>query len=178
MNYDIDFNKVISFLLSQQVQESLAVLKVVFILVSAVLLAGIVALALFKTHYLQWLLFQNAVEFFTFRPFGAKRITKNWNKITGRLETGEESEYKLALIEADQMFDSALKRMRFPGATFEERLEKLSSATLPNMEEIRKAHRLRNNIVHNPDQSLTLEEAQKTLQEYKKAFLSLQIIEK
>jgi hypothetical protein len=129
-----------------------------------------------RTHYLQWRYMQDFWEFLTFRPFGAKRITKLWNKILKRLDTGMESEYKLALIEADDMLDVSLKRMGYMGQTLEERLGKLTSATIANIDDIYQAHEIRNTIVHNPDYRLSLDEVRSTLDIYQKAFNSLQIL--
>lgn len=175
MKIDIDFNDIISIMLSPDLQEKLFVLKVVFLAVSAFLLLSIIYFAL-RTHYFQWLFVQDFWEFFTFRPFGAKRITRIWNKILKRLETGMESEYKLAVIEADDMLDASLKRMGYMGQGLEDRLSKLTSATLPNIDDVYNAHKTRNNIVHNPDYRLTYDEAKATMDVYSKAFEALQIL--
>jgi len=172
---NIDFNTIISFLTSVEIQEKLFPVKVAFLAVSGIFLA-IIIFVLLTTHYLQWLFLQDFWEFLTFRPFGAKRITRRWKKILKRLETETESEYKLAVIEADNMLDTSLKRMGYLGQNLEERLDKLTSATLPNIEEVREAHQVRNNIVHDPDYRLSLDEARKTLDIYDQAFRSLQIL--
>ncbi|TSD04332.1 MAG: hypothetical protein Greene071421_168 [Parcubacteria group bacterium Greene0714_21] len=92
------------------------------------------------------------------------------------METAQEAEYKLAVIEADAMLDDALKRMAFPGATVDERLQNLSAAIVANVEEVQKAHALRNNVVHDPNFRLSLDEARKTLSTFEKAFQSLDLI--
>jgi hypothetical protein len=172
---NIDFNTIISLLTSPEVQDNLFPVKIAFFIVSGLLLAFIIFTVL-NTHYFQWLFFQDAAEFLTRRPFGAKRMARNWKKIIRRLESGSESEYKLAIIEADQMLSSALKRMGYEGPTLEERLDKLTSATLPNIEDLYNAHKLRDSIVHDPDYVLTLEEAKKTLEAFEKSFIDLQLL--
>jgi len=171
----INLDTIISYLLSPEVQQKLLWVRLGFFAVSVLLVLAIVILIL-KTHYLQWLFVQDFWEFFTFRPFGAKRITRIWNKIQRRLDAGLESEYKMAVIEADDMLDVSLKRMGYMGSNLEERLGKLTSATLENIEEVYTAHKVRNNIVHNPDYRLSLDEARATLDIYEKAFNSLQIL--
>jgi len=172
---NIDFNSIISFLTSTEIQEKLFPVKVVFLLISGIFLA-IIIFILLTSHYLQWLFIQDFWEFLTRRPFGAKRITRRWKKILRRLETETEAEYKLAVIEADNMMDNSLKRMGYAGHNLEERLDKLTSATLPNIEQIHQAHRTRNNIVHDPDYRLSLDEAKKTLEIYSQAFQALHIL--
>jgi len=171
----IDLDTIISYLVSPDIQERVFWVKIGFFSVGGFFLAGII-FCLMRTHYLQWRYMQDFWEFFTFRPFGAKRITKLWNKILKRLDTGMESEYKLALIEADDMLDSSLKRMGYTGQTLEEKLGKLTSATIANIDDIYQAHEIRNTIVHNPDYRLSLDEARSTLDIYEKAFNSLQLL--
>ncbi|MEK7503485.1 MAG: hypothetical protein AAB577_00695 [Patescibacteria group bacterium] len=175
MSININLEDIISFLTSPEIQQRLLWFQFGFLLLSLILLIAIVILML-KTHYYQWLFVQDFWEFFTFRPFGAKRITKIWNKITNRLSTGAESELKMAIIEADDLLDTSLKRMGFLGTTLEEKLGKLTSATVDNLDEIYEAHKVRNNIVHNPDFRLNQEEAKAALDAYQKAFSSLQIL--
>lgn len=172
---DIDFNAIFSFITSAEIQEMLTSFKLAFFIISAVIL-GLIVFTLLRSHYLQWLFIQDVVQFFTMRPFGAKKITKQWNEILEYLEAGSESEYKLAVIEADDMLDASLKRLGYAGQTLEEKLGKLTSATLSNIQQLYEIHRLRNNIVHDPDYRLTLEEAKKTLDVYSQAFQDLQIL--
>lgn len=176
---NIDFSvvipRIISYLTSAEIQATLFPVQVAFMAIIAILL-GIIIFILLRTHYLQWLFFQDFVQFITMRPFGAKKITRQWNKTLERLETGSESEYKLAVIEADDILDASLKRMGYAGQTLEEKLGKLSSATLPNIQQLYEIHHLRNNIVHDPDYRLALEEAKKALDVYNQAFRDLQIL--
>lgn len=171
----IDFNTIISFLVSEELQARLFFVKIGFFAISGILL-GIMIYMILTSHYLQWSLTNNVWEFFTFRSFGTKRITKQWNRIIKRLDTGLESEYKLAVIEADDMLELSLKRMGHAGENLEERLNKLNKVILPNIIDVYEAHRMRNNIVHNPDFRLDLDEAKKTLNVYNKAFDGLQIL--
>jgi hypothetical protein len=147
--------------------------RFVFIGVS-VFLFGAIIFILFAGSWIKWLLLYDVTEFFTYKPFGVRKLERAWKKVLARTETGLESEYKLAVIEADSMLDDILKRMGFSGETLEERLEKLTVATLPNIEEIRESHRVRNNIVHDPDYRLSLDESRKILGVYEQAFKELQ----
>ena len=171
----INIEAIISFLISPEVQKQLFLVRVGFLSFGVLLLIAIIILIL-KSHYFQWLFVHDLWGFFTFRPFGAKRITKIWNKITKRLSTGVESESKMAIIEADDLLDVSLKRIGFTGQTLEEKLSKLTSATVGNIDEVYAAHKVRNNIVHNPDFRLSQDEAKVILEAYQKAFNSLQIL--
>jgi len=151
------------------------ILKIVFIIISLILF-GFIIFILIKSNWLKRWLLWDLQEFFSQRPYGAVRIVKQWTKIASRLETGLESEYKLAVIEADSMLDDILKRMGYSGETLGERLNKLTIASLPNLEEAKEAHKIRNNIVHDPDYRLSLDEAKKTIETYERALTDLQAL--
>lgn len=173
---NIDFGQILSYLLSLELQDKLLPVKIVFMAASAALI-GLMIFLMSKTHYWEWLYLQDVGQFFTMRSFGAKKISRTWTKILGRLEKGLEPEHKLAIIEADELLDSSLKKMGYEGQTLEERLGKIPSATLPNVDQVSEVHRLRNNIVHDPNFRLTADEAKNAMDVYGQAFRNLQILE-
>lgn len=132
--------------------------------------------SLLKTTWLKRLFLWDAQEFFTYHPHGVKALAKQWIKIKSRLDTGMESEFKLALIEADSLLDDILKKMGYGGESLGERLEKLTAASLPNIDEIKEAHQSRNNIVHDPDYRLTLDESKNVIASFERALVDLQAL--
>lgn len=165
----------LSLLVSPALQDKLLIVRIVLGGVGVVLF-GFIVWAFFNTSWFRYAFLTDLQEFFTFRSYGLRKMTERWLKTQARLETAQEAEYKLAVIEADSMTDEALKRMSFPGATVDERLQNLSAAIVPNVEEVRQAHALRNNVVHDPNFRLSLDEARKTLSAFEKAFQSLDLI--
>lgn len=167
--------EIISFVLFPPDSVWLSAVKIVFAVFSLFLIAAIFFLLL-KSSWLKARALFDIFEFFTYRPYGAKKATKQWLKISARLNTPLESEYKLAVIEADSMFDDTLKRMNYGGDSLLERLEKVPQDILPDVEKVRLAHKVRNNIVHDPDYRLGLEEAKSALLSYEKALIDLGIL--
>ncbi|MDP4007076.1 MAG: hypothetical protein Q8P55_00565 [bacterium] len=129
-----------------------------------------------RTMWLKFSLLFDLTEFFTFRPYGLRRMTGKWQKIQQRLGTANEAEYKLAIIEADGLLNDILLRMGFRGETLGDRLKTLTPAIIPNLNDVWQAHQTRNNVVHDPDYRLPLGEAQKTLAIYEQAFGNLDLI--
>ena len=166
---------IISFILNPTFSGWLLVLKIIFIILGLIFF-GYIIFALVKTSWLKRMIIWDLQEFLTYRPFGVRRIVKEWRKIKAKLETGLESEYKLAVIKADAMLDNILMRMGFGGVTLGERLTKLTVVSLPNIEEVRQAHRIRNNIIHDPDFRLSLDEARRVVAIYEKALTDLQAL--
>ncbi len=171
-------NDVTSFITSSEIAGTVAgissYLKIIFIVLTLVIL-GCVIFLLLKNTWLKRRLLEDIVEFTAYRPFGAKKTFKQWARIIKRLEVGGEAEYKLAVIEADSLLNDVLQKMGYEGETIGERLEQLDSTTLPNIDQIREVHKTRNNIVHNPDYNLTLDEAKKILAIYEKTFRDLEL---
>jgi hypothetical protein len=122
------------------------------------------------------LILQDLFEFLTYRPYGLRRIEKQWIKIMEKLETGKEAEYKLAVIEADSMLDNILEKMGYSGENLRDRLKHLTQATIPNLDTLLEAHKIRNNIVHDPDYRLSLEETKKVLAIYEKTFQDIRAL--
>jgi len=98
-----------------------------------------------------------------------KKAVKEWAAITGRLQRGSEAELKLAVIEADKLFDDTIKRMGFAGETMSERLKKITPAQLSVIDNVWNAHKVRNNVVHTPDYKLSRLEAEAAIAVYEKA---------
>ena len=151
------------------------ILKIALMVFSLVLLIGLIVFFR-KTSWWKFFILADIAEFLTFRPYGIKNIEKIWDKIKARLETGLESEHKLAVIEADSLLDDTLSRMGYAGESLGERLTKISSLILPSTEEIRLTHQIRNNIIHDPDYKLSLDEAKKAMVVYEKALTDLQVL--
>jgi hypothetical protein len=118
---------------------------------------------------LKYNVLEDVVEFFSWQPYGSGRINKVWNKIVKRIDGGNENEYKLAIIEADNFFQKILEENGVKGENFEELIENSNKKVLTNYEDILSAHNTRNFIVYNPDYKLDLETAKKILNDYEKA---------
>ena len=164
----------ISYLTSSELQEKLFEVKIVFIFFSVIFFGGIIYF-LIKSSYLKVKFWEDMVEFFTYKRYGVQTIIEKWNKIVKRIEKGSESEFKLAIIEADDFLNETLEKRGYPGETFEERLKKVNKEQLPNKEEILEAHKIRNSIVYDPDYRLNLEGVRRTIAIYERAIRNLEV---
>lgn len=167
--------EIISFLINPPFSNLILVIKIIFLVISSFLFGFIIYLLL-KTSWLNYRYTQDIKEFLNYKSVGAPKLVKQWLKIKERLETNLESEFKLAVIEADTLLDDILKKMGYVGDTLEEKLEKVSINILPSKEKIKEAHKLRDNIVYDPDFSLSLEEVKKIISVYETALTELNVI--
>lgn len=168
----MDFSNLISYLSSNEISKTLFHFRNAFFLLS--LFFFIIVLSLFlKTNWKKYAFIEDAVHFFFFRPYGIKKFTKSWQKIAKKLKSGDESEYKLAIIEADEILNDILEKVGYSGETLEEKIDKVSLVVISNKEEILEAHKVRSSIVYNPNYKVELEEAKKLLEIYRKALTDL-----
>jgi len=151
------------------------VARSVFLSVSTLLLVGLVYL-LFKTGYLKARWFKNWIELISEEPYGTSGAVSRWQQIEGYLESESKSKHKLAIMEAENLLDKSLKKMEFEGDNVEERLQSVPQGKIENLEEVKLAHELRNDVAYDPDYQLQKEEAVKALEIYKKALEDLEVI--
>jgi hypothetical protein len=170
--FETIINEIIQFLLFPEFTGWLLVIKTIFIFFGLFFL-GFTVWALFNTSWLKRILLWDLKEILTYRPYGIKKFKKEWKKIKERLEAGLESEIKLAVIEADSLVDKTLKNLGYTGESFGEKLDKLTPDILPNLEELREIHKIRNDIIHDPTYKLSQEEAKKALVVYEKSLIEL-----
>jgi|SRR3989344_3277960 len=144
--------------------------------VIGIAMLGFIVWVIWKCKWKELAFLYDATEFFTYRAYGTGGLANRWKNVVKRLETANEEEYKLAVLEVDAMLEETLKRMGFVGDTVADRLQKVSTGIITNLSEIRQANAIRNNIVHDPNYRLTLSEARRVIEVYETAFKGLDLI--
>jgi len=149
-------------------------IKILFIATSLYFIATIIYV-LSRSHYIQWLYGETFTDLLSKRPYGVRRIDKVWKMIIDKLETGSESDFKLAIIEADSVLDEVLKKVGYKGDNLEARLKQLSPVHYPHLNKMWEAHRARNDIVRDPDYRLRKGEAKQIIDTYRKILEDLEV---
>lgn len=104
------------------------------------------------------------------------KVTQEWEEIQKRLEVGDEANYKLAVIEADKLLDTVLKKLTIPGSTMGERLKAIPLSQLPSIDNVWQVHKLRNHLVHTTKFVLTENKAKQAINIYEQAFNELKVL--
>ena len=91
------------------------------------------------------------------------KLQIKWNKIKERMKGEDQSDYKVAIIEGDNIIDDLIARMGYKGNNFGERLDGINPGQIENIEGLRFAHNVRNQIIHNENFVLTKDDAYKVL---------------
>jgi len=87
-------------------------------------------------------------------------------------KAGNESTFALAIINADKLLDSALKKRSFKGETMGERLVS-SKNVLSKRQRVWEAHKLRNRLVHEEDVKLDRKKTLEALKGFESALKDL-----
>ena len=172
---DLDISSILSYINFPELQRILFFLKVFSAFLTLFFVIAII-LILARTQYLKLMFAQDWKEFLTYRVYGNRKMTDAWAKVIKRLKGAQESEYKLAILEADEMLDDVLKKMGFAGETPRERLEKVTPEIISSLEQLKEARKVRDNILYDPDFRLTQEQSQKALESYEQAFRDLGVL--
>lgn len=154
---------------------SIITLKLFSIALSALFLAGILW-AIVGGGFVAWYA-RDAREFLLLPPIRRREVLKTWERIQKRVRSGYDAELRLALIEADKLWDELLTRMGYGGETTAERMKYLTAAQFSNIEDLWAAHKLRNRVVHDTEFPPRQDEILRAVAAYEKAFRELQLIE-
>lgn len=96
-----------------------------------------------------------------------------WQEILKGIESANPSDWNLAVIRADSLFDSILKEKGLAGETLGERLKQLDLLTMSALNNVWEAHKIRNRIAHETDRILTHEEARRVISGFEGALKEL-----
>lgn len=153
-------------------------LQIISGVVSWVMFVLIIYLAV-KTEFWQKKIYNVFIGFRKLPEVGVDhslKVTQEWGNIVKRLESGDEANHKLAVIEADKLLDTVLKKLTIPGSTMGERLKSIPVSQLPSIDNVWKVHKLRNHLVHTSEFVLTDNKAKQAIDIYKQAFIELRVL--
>ena len=117
-------------------------------------------------------------ETYTLAEVDKVRVLRSWQKIEKRVRSRDEANIKLSVIEADKILDELLKVSGFKGEVMADRLGQISSAQISNIDDLWRAHKVRNRLVHEPDFEIHSHQALELLNIYRIAFEEFGLLQK
>lgn len=110
------------------------------------------------------------------RPVTARpeEFNEQWQAVLDHLNSVNESEWKLAIIEADKLIDDLLSRKGYQGESMAERLSLLTKREFKSLDLLWEAHKVRNRITHKLDFKINRNEALRVISYYGEALKDLQ----
>ncbi len=101
-----------------------------------------------------------------------QKYQSRWLEIEKKLQGGDLDSRFMAILSADKLLDQALKETGSRGSTMGERMKARQSAW-SNANAVWAAHKLRNQIAHDENVSVSEETARRALASFKKALRDL-----
>ncbi len=102
----------------------------------------------------------------------------SWSAVQKHFFAGNMNDLKVAVMEADNILNDALRYAGIPGASLGEKLKNLRRDQVPNLEEVWQAHKLRNDIAHETNFVLKRDAAERALESFKVALKNLGVFDK
>jgi hypothetical protein len=104
-------------------------------------------------------------------------VNPKWQLVEKHIGSENQSDWKLAILEADIMLGELLESLQLPGESIGERLKAVEKSDFDSIEEAWEAHKIRNAIAHEgSDFLITDREAKRVISLYKKVFEEFEII--
>jgi len=95
---------------------------------------------------------------------------ERWSMIEELISLPSESDWKLAIIEADKMLDDLLSSLGYKGATIGDKLQVIEKGDMQSLDDAWEAHKYRNKIAHETGFTVTLHEAKNMIGRYANVF--------
>ncbi|MEK7659096.1 MAG: hypothetical protein AAB338_00345 [Patescibacteria group bacterium] len=105
-----------------------------------------------------------------------EKLNQNWQDVLNHLNSANESEWKLAIIEADKLIDDLLIQKGYQGESLAERLSMIDKKSMKSFELLWEAHKIRNRIAHKLDFKINRNEALKVISYYGEALKDLETL--
>ena len=102
------------------------------------------------------------------RGLDVEKYRSRWMTIEQQLKRDEASSYPMCVLNADKLLDQALQEKGVQGTTMGERM-KTMQPKWSNANNVWTAHKLRNQIAHEPDVKLSYDATRRALSSFKQA---------
>jgi hypothetical protein len=146
-------------------------LEIFAIIVSAILIAATVILII-KTGWFS--LRVNRVRDVILKTDMSKKNAQTaWAMSQKHFFAGDANDLKMAVVEADNILNDALRYAGIRGVNLGDRLKSVKREQMPNLEDVWAAHKLRNEIAHGMNLILKRDTAERALEAYEVALKNL-----
>ena len=105
-----------------------------------------------------------------------KIVNPNWERVLDYIESFNESDWKLAIMEADIMLSDLLDKLSVSGETMGDKLKTIEKSDFTTIDFAWDAHKVRNQIAHESDFRLSQREARRVIDLYRSIFDEFEMI--
>lgn len=110
-------------------------------------------------------------------PEAAMKTNARWEHIESLIESGDQSKWREAIMEADIMLNDALYKRGYEGENVSEKLKSADPHNFRSLEDAWEAHKVRNQIAHEGSAfHITETIARRTIARYESVFREFEIL--
>lgn len=171
------YSDVLAWFGSQNFKEMLFYPMLVFIILDLLLIAFSVSILYkyFNLYMTPTILPPKPPEIHVVSP--NSEVAVNWERIRELANSSNPSDWNMSILRADAILDDILQHKGYQGEGMADRLKIMDSATLPSLDRVWSAHRLRNTIAHDPVTEHSKEIIINALRAYQDALRELGVME-
>lgn len=104
------------------------------------------------------------------------KLNPAWQKVLTYMASANPDEWRLAIIEADNLLDQLVQTMNYAGESLGERLKNIEPSDFATLNDAWEGHKVRNRIAHESGYLPTENEARRAIANYRRVFEEFQII--
>lgn len=150
-------------------------IKIISIIISAIFVAGIIY-TIIKIIQLNREKIKDIMEFIPEEVSPEERQSR-WNAIKKHLDSTNEVEWRMAIMEADNILDEIIKKIGIAGENLGERLKNIEPSDFENLQSAWEVHKIRNKIAHEGMKfKITKDEAKRVISLFEKIFKEFKFI--
>lgn len=170
------FETIYLFFQSQAFQNIVSILKPVSFIAIFIFSATIIW-ALVKSPWIYWYVSADLRDFLRGGSQELETIVqKKWKKIKKRIKSSNKANWKLAIIEGEELIENALENMGYKGEGIKERLKGADQAVIPNLPDLISAYDIFINILSDPDYEVSQEKAIKVILSFEEFLKHFEIL--
>lgn len=160
--FNFSLESILLFFQSEAWHNFLSILQPVCIL--AILFFVIVIIwSIWKSTWAYWYVSADFYDFTHGGPVTPETLVqKKWKKIKKRIESLSEANWKLAIIEGEELIENILEKMGYKGEGIKEKLKEVGPEQIKNVSDLISAYDIFINILSDPDYKLSKEKAIKS----------------
>lgn len=164
------------FFQSESWQNIVSIIKPVCFL--AILLFVIVIIwGLKKSSWAYWYVGWDLANFTHGGPVTPETmVQKKWKKIKKRIESPSDANWKLAIIESEEIVERILSEMGYKGEGIKEKLKGVDESKIPNLSDLISAYDIFINILADPDYKLPQDKAIKTISAFEEFLRNFELL--
>jgi hypothetical protein len=182
LNIEYFFQKIYDFLVGfdaerirQIIEEFMPYVNLISTVISAALLVGIISIVLKVKRLEQAEAAKLAVHvvpaYESAAPIPDVKLAGKWEKILTHVDSPNQNDWLLAIIEADIILGEILDKMGYRGESIGEKLKRVEKSDFRTLDSAWEAHKVRNAIAHQgSDFIITQREAKRIISLYKEVF--------